>query len=151
MCARYHSVLGAARLKQFFKLNGLNDILAAKDEVFPGYAAPLIGRPPERGSGDDAVPDREVVMGLFGLLPHWAKDRKLAKSTYNARSETVAVKTAFRDPRSATLGEAHSTASSRPRRSGSRIGAAGAACGPGSVAPTLHAHDPDRGRRLYCA
>jgi putative SOS response-associated peptidase YedK len=97
MCARYHSVLDAARLKQFFKINGLKDILAAKDEVFPGYAAPLIRRPPERDSDDDAVPDRDVVMGLFGLLPHWAKDMKLAKSTYNARSETVAVKPAFRD------------------------------------------------------
>jgi putative SOS response-associated peptidase YedK len=96
MCARYHSVLDAARLKQFFKVDGLKDILAA-EEVFPGYAAPLIRRPPEHDRGDDAVPDQEVVMGLFGLLPHWAKDRKLAKSTYNARSETVAVKPAFRD------------------------------------------------------
>jgi putative SOS response-associated peptidase YedK len=97
MCARYHSVLDAARLRQFFKVRGLVDIMAAQAEVFPGAAAPFIRRPPERSSGDEAVPEREALVGVFGLLPHWAKDEKLARSTYNARSETVAQKPAFRD------------------------------------------------------
>ena len=97
MCARYHSVLDAARLKQFFKSRIARDIADLKPDVFPGYSAPFIRRPPERQSGDDAVPDREALVGLFGLLPHWAKDEKLTKSTYNARSETVAIKPAFRD------------------------------------------------------
>ena len=39
----------------------------------------------------------EAVNGLFGLVPHWAADLKLARSTYNARSETVATKPSFRD------------------------------------------------------
>jgi putative SOS response-associated peptidase YedK len=81
MCARYHSVLGLTQMP----------------EVFPGLWAPFIRRPREYGVGDDAVPDREVLVGRFGLLPHWAKDEKLCKSTYNARSETVATKPAFRD------------------------------------------------------
>lgn len=34
--------------------------------------------------------------GTFGLLPHWAEP-KLAKMTYNARSETVAEKPSFRN------------------------------------------------------
>ena len=97
MCARYHSVLDAARLKQFFKSRIARDIADLKADVFPGYSAPFIRTPPERESGDDAVPDREALVGLFGLLPHWAKDEKLAKNTYNARSETVAAKPAFRD------------------------------------------------------
>ncbi len=97
MCARYKSVLDAARLQQFFRINGLRDIMNARDEVFPGYAAPFIRRPPERDSGDEAVPEREALVGLFGLLPYWAKDEKLARSTYNARSETVATRPAFRD------------------------------------------------------
>lgn len=97
MCARYHSVLDAARLKQFFGIRGLRDVVGAA-EVFPGTSAPFIRRPREYGSGgDDAVADREVLMGRFGLLPHWAKDEKLAKSTYNARSETITSKPAFRD------------------------------------------------------
>src|SRR5665647_579055 len=97
MCARYHSVLDAARLKQFFTSRIARDIADLKPDVFPGYSAPFIRRPPERESDDDAVPDREALGGLFGLLPHWAKDEKLTKSTYNARSETVASKPAFRD------------------------------------------------------
>jgi putative SOS response-associated peptidase YedK len=97
MCARYHSVLDAARLQQFFRVRGLADIMAAQPEVFPGGAAPFIRRPREFSSGDDAVPEREAVLGVFGLLPYWAKDEKLARSTYNARSETAAEKPAFRD------------------------------------------------------
>jgi putative SOS response-associated peptidase YedK len=96
MCARYHSVVDAARLKQFFKIQGLRD-LVVKQEVFPGGSAPFIRRPREWGSGDEAVPEREVIVGRFGLLPHWAKDEKVCKSTYNARSETVVSKPAFRD------------------------------------------------------
>ena len=44
------------------------------------------------------MPEREAIgNSVFGLLPHWAKDEKLAKNTYNARSETVAEKPSFRD------------------------------------------------------
>jgi putative SOS response-associated peptidase YedK len=96
MCARYDSVLDAARLKQFFNVRGLRDLVGPR-EVFPGSLAPFIRRPAEYGRGDDAVPAREILTGHFGLLPHWAKDHKLARSTYNARSETVATKPAFRD------------------------------------------------------
>jgi putative SOS response-associated peptidase YedK len=35
--------------------------------------------------------------GLAGLIPHWANDTKIARNTYNARSETVAQKPSFRD------------------------------------------------------
>jgi putative SOS response-associated peptidase YedK len=96
MCARYDSVLNASRLQQFFRVRGLRDF-AQKPEVFPGLSAPIVGRPREYGSGDEGVQDREALVGRFGLLPHWAKDEKLCKSTYNARSETVATKPAFRD------------------------------------------------------
>ena len=68
-----------------------------KADVFPGYAAPFIRRPAEWDNGDEAVAAREALVGLFGLLPHWAKDTKLTKSTYTARSATVATKPAFRD------------------------------------------------------
>jgi putative SOS response-associated peptidase YedK len=94
MCARHHSVRYAAGLKQFFALRNLRDVIGLKPEVFPGYSAPFVGRSPEDVNGDHA---NGAVIGLFGLLPHWAKDIKLTKSTYNARSETVAVKRTFRD------------------------------------------------------
>lgn len=35
---------------------------------------------------------------MFGLVPHWASDTKIARHTYNARSETVAEKPSFRTP-----------------------------------------------------
>ena len=34
----------------------------------------------------------------WGLIPFWAKDRKIAYQTFNARSETVAEKPSFREP-----------------------------------------------------
>ncbi|RMR69925.1 hypothetical protein ALP81_200065 [Pseudomonas savastanoi pv. fraxini] len=38
----------------------------------------------------------EVLTGSFGLIPSWSKDSKIARRTYNARSETVAEKPSFR-------------------------------------------------------
>jgi putative SOS response-associated peptidase YedK len=32
----------------------------------------------------------------FGLIPSWAKDEKIARYTYNARSETAAEKPSYR-------------------------------------------------------
>jgi putative SOS response-associated peptidase YedK len=60
-----------------------------KLEMYPKYEGPFIRRSRE-GAG------RECVVGTFGLLPHWAKP-DLARSTYNARSETVAEKASFRN------------------------------------------------------
>ena len=40
---------------------------------------------------------RELLVGSFGLIPHWAKDATIARNTYNARSETVHEKPSYRD------------------------------------------------------
>jgi putative SOS response-associated peptidase YedK len=93
MCARYHSVLDASRLKQFFKIKGIADLAQDKSEVFPGQMASFV-RAGAGGDGQDGS-QAEVLIGVFGLLPHWTKDSKFAKSTYNARSETVSAKPAF--------------------------------------------------------
>lgn len=69
----------------------------SRTDIWPGYESAFIRRPREADAGDEAVPAREAVTGLFGLVPHWAKDLSLAKRTYNARSETVADKPSFRD------------------------------------------------------
>ena len=70
----------------------------AQPHVFKGYAAPFIRRPRECDSGDDAVPERELVGGEFGLLPHWSKERKIRFSTLNARAETAATAASYRLP-----------------------------------------------------
>ena len=41
--------------------------------------------------------ERVPKMMKWGLLPHWAKDDKLACSTFNARSEEFTTKPALRD------------------------------------------------------
>lgn len=59
------------------------------DEAFPGYAAPLVVKSHQSG---------RVACGLakFGLIPAWAKDNKISRHTYNARSETVTEKPSYR-------------------------------------------------------
>ena len=64
--------------------------------IYPTQWAPIVRRPPEHDSGDDAVPDRELVLARFGLLPDFAKDEKYGLRTYNARSETVASLASFK-------------------------------------------------------
>lgn len=68
-----------------------------KHDVWPGYPAGFIRAHEHADVGDDAVPDREALTGLFGMVPHWSKDTKISHHTYNARSETVAEKPSFRD------------------------------------------------------
>ncbi|MDN8615623.1 SOS response-associated peptidase [Variovorax ginsengisoli] len=65
--------------------------------IYPTQMAPFIRRPPERESGDEAIPDFEVVEGHFGLLPGFAKDAKFGLKTYNARSETVRELASFKN------------------------------------------------------
>jgi len=59
------------------------------DEAYPGYAAPLVVKSHQTG---------RVACGSarFGLIPGWAKDEKISRHTYNARSETVAEKPSYR-------------------------------------------------------
>lgn len=97
MCSRYKSVRLDEDLRKFFKAAPIGIPPDPEKEVFPGYTAPFIRRPRERDSGDEAVPEREARLGRFGLVPHYTKDLKDVKLTYNARSETVAKANPFRD------------------------------------------------------
>lgn len=58
-------------------------------EAYPGFAAPLVVQSHQTG---------RVACGLarFGLIPGWAKDSKIGRHTYNARSETAATKPSYR-------------------------------------------------------
>lgn len=95
MCSHYQAIKERER---FFRLFGVYPPDAdGKFDMWPGYTGVMVRRPREADAGDDAVPPVEAVAGLFGLLPHWAKDAKLARNTFNARSETVHEKPSFRD------------------------------------------------------
>lgn len=95
MCAHYENLKEPGRLRDAFNVDPPPTL--GKIDVWPGYEGVFIRRPREKDSGDDAVPDREAMTGLFGLAPHWATDLKICRSTYNARSETVASKPSFRE------------------------------------------------------
>ena len=58
-------------------------------EAYPGYLAPLVVKSHQT---------ERVASGLarFGLIPVWAKDDKISRHTYNARSETVREKPSYR-------------------------------------------------------
>ena len=94
MCAHYESIKNPKRLAEAFQVAMPAGVRA---DVWPGYPSIFIRRPKEADSGDEAVPGREALAGVFGMIPHWAKDATVARRTYNARSETVAEKTSFRD------------------------------------------------------
>jgi putative SOS response-associated peptidase YedK len=96
MCSKYQSVRLDDDLRHFFRAMPTAMPLDLKKDVFPGYTAPFIRRPRERDSGDEAVPEREAVVGRFGLIPHYNKEEKV-RFTYNARSETAARANPFRD------------------------------------------------------
>lgn len=95
MCSNYKPLIDEASLKKHFDVEGIEQGL--KKVLYPGYIGPFIRKHEFADVGDEAVPKRELMTGSFGLIPHWAKDTKIARHTYNARSETVHEKPSYRD------------------------------------------------------
>lgn len=54
-------------------------------EAYPGSIVPVVTN----------FAPREWVPACFGLIPPWAKDAKIARSTYNAGAETVGEEPSF--------------------------------------------------------
>ena len=95
MCSHYQGVKDQERFRRHFGVAMPPD--PGREDLWPGYAGSFIRRHPLADVGDEAVPPLEALTGLFGLVPHWSADTKIARLTYNARSETVAAKPSFRD------------------------------------------------------
>ena len=95
MCSHYQGVKDQERFRRHFGLAAPPD--PGREDLWPGYAGSFIRCHPMAAVGDETVPPMEALTGLFGLVPHWSADTKIARHTYNARSETVAVKPSFRD------------------------------------------------------
>ncbi|WP_435751596.1 SOS response-associated peptidase family protein [Thauera sp. AutoDN2] len=55
-------------------------------EAYPGSVVPVVTN----------FAPRQWVPAIFGLVPAWAHDLKIIRSTYNARSETLGEKPSFR-------------------------------------------------------
>jgi len=86
MCGRYTLRTSPADLAEIFAV-------LREPEIRPRYnIAPtqqvLVVRQPEE--------EREFALLRWGLIPSWAKDKKIASSLINARADTVATKPSFR-------------------------------------------------------
>ena len=88
MCTNFTPTQRAPWVKQSL---GVDLPSGYPEETYPGYAAPVVLKGHQSG---------RVACGLarFGLIPAWAKDEKIARHTYNARSETAAEKPSYRTP-----------------------------------------------------
>ena len=86
MCTNFTPTTRAQWVKENL---GVDLLSGCPEEAYPGYLAPVVvkSRQSER-----------VACGLarFGLTPGWAKDDKISRHTYNARSETAAQKPSYR-------------------------------------------------------
>lgn len=95
MCSHYDPQTDPARLRTFFGVDSTG--LGLKPSLWPGYHGPFVRKHEFADVGDEAVSFRELLVGSFGLIPHWSKDTTIARRTYNARSETVHEKPSYRD------------------------------------------------------
>lgn len=89
MCSNYRAPTDMDRMQRHFAV--ALDLPPPQGETWPLYRAPVVR------AADGQGPARDATLGQFGLLPHWAKEASLGRSTYNARSETAATKPSFRD------------------------------------------------------
>lgn len=91
MCARY-ALFGPFPLRNLvpgFVEHVVNPLAGfAQYNIAPSQLNPVVVAG-EGGPGLESM--------RWGLLPHWARDPKIAYSTINARAETLAEKPAFRD------------------------------------------------------
>jgi len=92
MCAHFESVRDPKRLKSRFNVSPPEQ---AQGDVWPTYPATFIRLSQPVDPSNHHAP--EALIGSFGLIPHWSKDSKIARHTYNARTETVSDKPAFKD------------------------------------------------------
>jgi putative SOS response-associated peptidase YedK len=94
MCAHFESVKDAPRLRQYFQVDLPERV---NFDVWPTYSSTFIRHvAPEILTSQPDQPF-EAMSGSFGLIPHWSKDTKIARQTYNARLETIDQKPAYKD------------------------------------------------------
>ena len=91
MCSRFEAPTNA-RLQEVFGIAPDREL--DQLEIWPARQAPFLRSGPVISDEGGDQPSVEALIGTFGLLPFWAED-KLARSTYNARSETVAQRRSF--------------------------------------------------------
>jgi putative SOS response-associated peptidase YedK len=88
MCGRYTQSKSAEIIAKAFQIDNVSDI-KPRYNIAPTQSVLTVLQPA-------ASANRQSKMLHWGLIPSWAKDRKMASKLINARAETVAEKPAFR-------------------------------------------------------
>ncbi len=86
MCGRYTQTADKQTLELRFKSGGSSVRIVPRYNIAPGQKAPLVvfdGR-------------RKLVLKSWGLVPPWSRGKSSPANMFNARSETAAVKPAYR-------------------------------------------------------
>src|SRR5262249_53249008 len=86
VCGRFTSSASGETLGERFGIT-VPEGYRERYNVAPGQRVAIVRR------GEEG---REPALARWGLLPHWAKDAKIAYKPINARAETLAEKPAFR-------------------------------------------------------
>lgn len=89
MCGRYFENSPRDEIAAAFRIDPAEADLAASYNVAPGHEVAVVRFDPKRDA-------RFIQEAHWGLIPHFAKDRKSAFKHINARAETVAETPSFR-------------------------------------------------------
>lgn len=88
MCGRFTQERSSSELAEIFEAEDLADLEGDRFNVAPTDEANVIVQRSER---------RAVTRYRWGLIPHWADDPRIGSKMFNARAETLARSSAFRD------------------------------------------------------
>ncbi len=89
MCGRYRLSRKKQLVEEYFDA-GSDDDWTPRYNIAPTQPVPVIRQHPRE-------PRRDMTLMRWGLIPSWSKDMSGAAMMINARSETAAIKPAFRD------------------------------------------------------
>ena len=90
MCGRYRLSRRKQLVEEYFGTDLAEYDWNPRYNIAPTQHIPVIRQHP-------TAPTRKLSMLRWGLIPSWAKDASVGAGMINARSETVAVKPAFRE------------------------------------------------------
>jgi len=88
MCGRYRLSCRKQIVEEYFGASG-DDDWDPRYNVAPTQSVPIIRQHPKE-------PRRDLSLVRWGLIPSWAKDASSSAGMINARSESAAIKPAFR-------------------------------------------------------
>lgn len=98
MCGRYVAAARPDDLAEEFGVERVEvrENLQPDYNVAPTKVSPVVLARLPKDAADDAEPVRQLRDLTWGLVPSWAKDRKIGSRMINARAETVHEKPAYR-------------------------------------------------------